>query len=1559
MIRVLLLLLVSIILAQGNIAFAQGRTMRDLPKGDVTGLEMTVEGSKKAIPGSKFRWFVTVYEIVKGRRLRPAPGTRLDVQASFHREAAVASAVSDSKGRAKLEFDVPLDLEESFKLIVEARSSKGAKRDFDVEVDLKPRHQLEFFAEKKTLFPGESLRVWGRLLSVIDRSPISGQQVEIRTTRQQGRIRNTSLLRSDVNGVFQTTLRAPKEMGSFVIQAQAENARGQRRSLSVKSLEKLPLYVYARPERSAILSGETVWVDVVVRRSNGTPVSGATLSGLSIPRPTTLVEEERGKAKVKPVLTDIRGRARVSWKPKTAQRGQLKALREGIGVGGTSVDVRVSSDPVVLTWAVEGGSLTPGIPSRVFVRAFNAEGAALTGKLMSVSGARISSQQTTTNADGIVVFTPDLRSATDTSSSSSCSGATVAALRVQIGTFTKELCLPVNPDATLGLRTRSKVEAGKSVQVKIDRQSALPSSPISLTLLSKDGNDSWFPISQEVVPANSNSTQLLIPPEARGLLWLRARPMFGASGREVRGGSTVVWAQAKETAALTVSPNKSGAVTLSSTLGQKSGSSFSFALPTSRGRELLEELHGHHPQPGASDLHWQAFLASQIPVDRGVSALLRDNQIITLPMPEDSVALGLLRDPWRTQSRFVRGRLGRLFVEVETQLRESEPTELRDIGFKNGKRWSFNSQLLISIATSIGPKGVSGLDGTPLSVSALQRLAPEFSYDNVARRVTRERLLKTIVALRQFVKIKGLDFRWAVRGDPRKFLESLPDWVDEEGEASLLEWDLYDGWGQPMRLRKAKSGRARFRFVEPVVGYELVSAGPDGRFGNGDDVFDPFARVLQQGGVYGEAVGEEELLARLRGVELGRATIRALAEVFEVEEATWQLSDTQVNRNSWKAPSVQTLNKDVLLPQSIFVRLESDSEFGKFSSLERHVNLQLSEKPRSYMIVGGRYDSDGTAAFDGKNLHAGVPVAVDILVPERLRTNEVLDFPLRLHGLGAEQELQVRAEGTGVVRAEIVGRPQFSVKAGRSQDVSLRLTARKPGKGSVVVRVLSAQGKVIRQVRRAIYVSSLGQMRAQHDSSYVQSAGSLEVHSPKDATALRTVLTLSGPRDILKSPGMSLLTKGSPAILGWAYALRGLPMPAPLELKLSGESSSAAPMSVLAQACKAIAWSAMEETTNNQRERTSAIRRLETLSVPGTIRERSALLAALASNARTIGGSKTETRRSRVKQNNIDILIEKLRSEGWYAGRTERNRPTVMARLSAALLLADAGDMSGRGLFELARTKLVDDSSGGKRLPGEKGQAMDGWIGTLAMAIAARQMGENALAIELARSVGNRLYLGHQGDVESGFWFLAASVYGVFGVEQPGRISVRIEGKNRIVKLKNGIAQIPLPKSGAKIGISTTTPIVASMESRYLRPLTKASDSVLRASIVGDEGVTQKVAALELFVRNQGPKEMQRPVVEFLLPAAGILSKFARQRMAGRSGVRKVSEPDKMGRVRVFLTALGARQELRIPLPIEWIGSGKTRGLSTQSYSEMSPWKISSTPARTITLAPAKEENWK
>lgn len=299
-----------------------------------------------------------------------------------------------------------------------------------------------------------------------------------------------------------------------------------------------------------------------------------------------------------------------------------------------------------------------------------------------------------------------------------------------------------------------------------------------------------------------------------------------------------------------------------------------------------------------------------------------------------------------------------------------------------------------------------------------------------------------------------------------------------------------------------------------------------------------------------------------------------------------------------------------------------------------------------------------------------------------------------------------------------------------------------------------------------------------------------------------------------------------------------------------------------------------------------------------------------------------------------------------------------MARLAAGLLVADRRDMPGRELFNRARAALQQREGGGEVLPGEGGDAVDGWIGTLALALAARQIGEDALADALVRGAAPRLYLGAAGGMEAGFWLLAASVYGVFGVDGPDAVKVSIDGQPRTIALKRGTASSELPTGNVRVSLSSPRPVLARLEARYVRTPPQERGAALAVSVEGHPGYVGQTAALEAVVRSESDAEVTHPVLEVTLPAPALLSRSALAAISGAPGVRRVEPLDPRGLLRIHLEPLPAKQTRRVPLPLRWVAAGTVTGLWAGVHDARRPWLISSAPAQTLQLKPQPEERW-
>lgn len=1540
-------------------ARAQTSMYREVPQGEVSGLEMGIEGTLHVTRGSRLRWFVTVYEIVHGRTLRPAADATLSAEASFRKKEPLAKAVTDANGRAELAFTIPADevVTGSFELIVKARA-RQVSRQFEVTIEIDPQYRVELEVDKQIFEPGETVFAWGRVMDETNGRPAAKREVQISAVdKNRQHIASSMTLTTDEAGFFHHTLPAPMKEGvSFDIAASliGDSGSAQKAGLSTARAKIPALVIQAAPLTPVVSPGTEVQVGVVVRTRDGRPVPRATLTGLSIPVGTAAKP-------VPPILTDAQGRAQVPWKvtsgePLADVTGELSAVREGLGTAAGKVQVRVTRRTHLLSWAVEGGALVPALPGQIFVRLHKPDGQPLSGTEVRLTGERLSAATARTDEQGVAVLETTL-GPVRAAASPGCSGDTVAAARLDIGSTEEELCLPVDPDATVRVRVAPLLSAGRPIEVRLQRVAAVAQVPIEVALLRSPAPGRWLPVAETLVSAGSNRAMLEVPAEALGLLWVRARPLLGPRRHEIRGGGTTAWSAPGRAQRLSLRPGK-GELQLGLEGGNDKASGFVLALPVAAGQQLLARLNSASLEPGiaASLGSLRGYLATKTPTDEGVSAILRDGILMPLPAPTDPVVQGRLRDPLRAQERFVRGRLARILKALEERIERSIPDHLNEVAFQSPQGWRYNRELLNLLLPELKAEGLVGLDGNPLTIESLQALDPTITYDNAARRITRERLFQLYVALEHFVKSKQLNYAWARRGDPSRWLLGLLDWSDGGEHDSIKTAQLFDAWGRPFSLQRSRDASARFRFLEPIPGWEIVSAGPDGRLNTADDLAVPFARILTSGTIYAEAVGEDLLLARLQQVELGRATIAALGEVFEIKVADAE-AESDSPRSSWQEPPAPLADAQEALAPAAVVPEPASGSFSRFEPAANRVPLALSALPRRYLLVAGAYGPDGAATFAASRFAGGVPVLLDLTLPERIGPSETVRVPLSLTYLGPPQKLQVRAESALPIAVRATP-PLLPFETGEARTIELELTAARPGSAPVRISVVDASGAVLLETQKTVRVAGDGALRVRNDGRFVVGTGQARLTLPGDAEVLGAQLVVSGARDLITDPGFAGLSRAAPALAAWAYAQRGQRPPPAVASALSVWAPGSGAMSALEVACAVVAFSARGEANGD------LLRALKWLAAgrPVSWRERSAVLAALAA------GATTPTAQGR-GSDAVAVLVQKIREESWESLATEQGHPTVMARLSAGLLLSDRRDAIGRELFNRARAALVADGHGGRVLLNEE-SALDGWIGSAALAVAARQLGEDGIAEELARGIAPRLFLGMRmgmgtgteaamdSDVEAGFWLLAASAYGAFGAATPEEVEVEVGGTRHRLKLTQGSAALKLTAPDARVRITSTLPVLLRLEAHFRQTAAARNGAPLAVRIDGHVGHAAETAALELTIEGTGKQRLARPVIELEVPGIGALSEEAQARLLSTSGVARIDAPDPAGILRIYLTALDPKQPRRLPLPIQWLGSGRIRGLALTAYNADLPWSLTTLPARALEIQPAPRESW-
>ncbi|MGE0790817.1 MAG: hypothetical protein AB7S26_34400 [Sandaracinaceae bacterium] len=1474
-------------------ASAQTATRRVVPSGDVSGLEMGIEGSLSGVPGGRVRWFVTTYEVIRHRDLRLAPNTRLVVTSSLSRSAPLAELTTDARGRAELELALPEEPAQAPSIRIEATSSHGVRRVFSVTLELLARERIELFTDRATVPPRGEALVFGRVLDEATDAPRAGVEVHLSDREAP--------LTTDASGVFVATVRAPGE-GALELSARTESA-SQRITISAAEAGERTLFARATARRAVARPGDDVPVDVVLRTPDGAPVAGAAV------RWSSVAEEEDERRRI---VTDASGHAEINWliartseEPVAPITRELTIVSPAEGTTTAVAHLRIARVPWLAAFAVEGGSLTPTLDARIYARVVTPDGLPLRSRAVSLESTALGGRiQATTDEDGVAVFdAPQVSSGAN----GACGGGTAAAATFHVDADQIPVCLPVDPDATIGVRA-TLVSGG--IHVEAPRTSAARSAPIEIAALTMHGQR-WAPIAAAVIEPTARAITLPLPEATRGLVWVRARPLLDG-GVAARGGSTLLEVGATgdapelhaDASGATVR-SEGSSVVVAGHVGRRDH--LAAVLATAMNDAAVASDAGHSPRFVA------ALLAARTPSDDGASAVLREGAIVTQPLPQTPLDYGLLRDPHRTRARFVRGRIGRLMRAVETYVVDAIPDRLDDAAVREGGRWRFNRSVLDAALeeSGLGDEMAASLDGEPLDIATLGAMDPSFTYDNVARRITRERLFRVNVMLRELVRDRGLDVPWGRRGDPQELVVSLIESVERYG-VSFTEWpertQLYDAWGQPLVLRR--TARARFGFLQPVAGWELTSGGPDGRVGTGDDLVDPFARVLPSASLYAEAVGEDVLLARLSSVSLGRATAEALASVFQIEAPS-----------AWEpAPqTASTLWRDLPAPPEP----DPDPAFESpdvLGGAGPRLEWELPSERRTYQVTAVAFSRSGAIRTSHVSLTAGAPWVARVDLPSALRVGERLALPIVLVRLAEAPAPRLALEASGDALAA-------SLDGSR-----LTLEARAPGMARVRVLVHLGDGPPAVFERR-VRVLPDAALRSRTAVAFERDGSRLSIHTPGDAMPLSARLTVSSAHGLIREPELAPAFERSPAIEAWALALTDRDLGEPLLTRVR-------PGAPIVTACALSAWARDERRAGLIAEHATHLRQSLATEHAAELDLRASVLAALATEA-TIDPSAGE--------GPVALLVADLRQDGWRALARESDHPAVMARLAAALLIADPSDSSGAALLERASSRLTEDRFGRRWVPGRSDHPGDVWIGTAALAIAARQAGRTELADQLAASVAARLgALARLGD-EGAFWVTATAVYGGFGADEPESVEVRVDGEARTLSLEDGRAELALPAS-ADVEIAPGSRVVARAEARYLAPVEARDAGAIGVRLEGSPTERGRRAGLELVAQNRGERDVAAARLEVTLPGAAACDRACLEALRASDAVARVDDPDRAGVLRVTLAPIPVGVSRRVPLSLRWVAAGRTRGLAVEAYDLEAPSERATIPARTLTV---------
>lgn len=891
------------------------------------GYELALQGTAAAELGSDIRLQGVAYEVDGLATLRATKGLQIEAAISVYepqgqglpdRRVVVSKTLSTSGEGGRFSVSVPLPARAlaSPQLALTVRRAGRAGRTFDFDLVASLPLRLDLLTDRRRYEPGETVHAWVRASAVRGGAPASGASIVLELLDQSGRAAAARRLTTSAAGVASFDVELPESApdGQWTVSASMVDgglASRVERTIEVsrRTVERLQATIEIDQELvrpSGTLSGR-----VVVRTPSGAAVRRAR------------VELERGAGEPVIVETDAEGVARFSTRAPAFLSGDVATQTlEARVVHAAHGTIRASATYTItrVAWLVEAtpeaGGIVPEVDSELYLTVADPRGRPIAaGTKVSVRGVGVRGgvAEATTDARGLAVVTVALpRGAAARRQSGPCQGSVATSFEVEVlarEPVTARLCVPVAADALVLPRAeRVLLAPGDEVAVRVLRRPEVRDRPIVVEALWSGRAVAWG-----WAAAGQDRATLTVPAQLLGVVELRARPVWpsdrrrpldqpGATSLGV-GASTAVLVRPADAFALTVTPERE-----LYRVRDQAAVTFRASGPPGQGWvSLLVRDEAAHGGEGPWDLEWirqeleEAVVAGETPegarfLRLSLAALLSPDAAQAEPPPlvgprwavsrntgvyEPTTArsAGVLRDPVALREELLRRGLAPAMLALERAVAGLGSNERAGQGLvrRAGARVTLDPSAIATLvaARRLSESDARTLGGEPLTVAMITEADPSFTFDAVARRVARVRLLRLLHGLLELANPDNAAAARAVAGEPPE------RWLSRLVQLGMVEPEaLIDPWGRPFAFRNAVGRDPAVVVSEQAIDLELVSAGPDGAAGTADDVRDPLERVVARGTPYAVASGEDALMERLSRLATGSRVLTAMAQAY-------------------------------------------------------------------------------------------------------------------------------------------------------------------------------------------------------------------------------------------------------------------------------------------------------------------------------------------------------------------------------------------------------------------------------------------------------------------------------------------------------------------------------------------------------------------------------------------------------------------------------------------------------------------------------------------------------
>lgn len=1491
---------------------------------------------------------------------------------------------ADASGDFLLELPAPASFVSRARVEVEIGEGDAA-RSFGYEVRLRSPISLTLKTDRRFYQAGETMRVWLLARHPRTLAPIAaGAAVEfsldgqrhVRAQLGEGGVAAVDfpIAESTPNGEW--SVLAKVQVGDHEARAALGIQVGQRTS------ERLMAELSW--DETQVAPSDTFEARVRVTAPSGAPVRGATVTLTVQGRPPQHADTDRDgvarfTARAPAYLTDQTGLVTVGATVAHAAHGRAELSRR----------LRLSAPLALHVEATaRTGRAVVGVPSDVYVAVLDAAGdPPPAGTEVVLRGAGLRRPiEARTDDNGFVAATltlpPDHVGAL-----AACGGEVGAMLDVEVrGERARRgrVCVKAAPGAGVQITAESPVVApGEDLVLRLRRSAELRRAPVRVELAGPGG---WLAATAVVPPGRDRVT---LRTTSLGVVTIAAIPILGEDAEAFLGvehSTTVLVRPARPSfvameaerdlypvggeAALVVrtEPGQPGWLALDVRDRTQHGGERPFAMRFLDGafrRAVLD------PQGEGAAILVRAALGARH-ANHGAAGELEtypalvDEFGVAVEAP-DLEPNGLLRDPVLDARRLERWGVGEVMVAIEDALRSADAIE--DIVVGEGRARRFRDDLASELmdARTLGDR--------PLTPAMITASDASFTFESVARRIARERLLQALHILHDALQESEDEPAELARQPAGRWIATLVR------EGALGPQLVRDPWGGALGLRARPAG------VPPVAAgagdQTLAYPGPDGRLGTADDVMDPFARVVSARTPYAVASGEDEWMRTVASLSPGRAALEGMLAAYR--RVTAQMRDARIadalvagasegyggtgegtiglgnlgtighgggggtgsgygrgagglRGRSSRVPRIRAGMASVTGAPSLLSGLIREDMPATLLFLPRvavdpsgvtRIPVPLAHAATTYVCEVVHWRADGWSWSDAADLRVDQELVVDAPVPRFAHVGDRVELPLRAANRGGQvREVTLSVHPEGELGLEAIGTEALSVPPGDARVHAVALDLAQVGEGRLVVQ--GTAGDLRDATRRSIEVLAAARPGVVRREALVMGEGTLTIPIPAQA------LPRAGGRVTLH--GAERLFSTSPLWRAWARRRALGADPSSAAIRQARERIGGGPPLELATALVALGdqvgdrqlrrvISGMTSFVRGGPEQAQAVERAAVLMV---------VLSALPEDD---------------ERTPIVRLRRRLREIVTEGAAARSDDPALQAAAAAAFAYGGDEDRAAeharrarRALVTFEEDRWVQARSGVT--------SSQNFTSSALLALADLRLGEREEALALVRTLARRSVRRTDAlrpPLLAGLDRALAYAVVLHGgaAQVPSSVRVVVDGEAHDVELDAGEGELVLPsldQAGAhSLAVEAPPGALVHVRARAEYALPWEAPGAERPPIAirfAELGVDEDPPAADettrhvIAIRNVRPRTLTDVIVRVQLPTGAELDERAYQELGWRTRERPTRVRNTL---ELHLRSLLAGREVELPLTLRWTLSGSFSAFGVTAASEARP----------------------